>query len=88
MLASICFITFLNQVMMMEDMEAALADVADIPPDFGLLDNTVYKDSANREVIVPAYLTLGVHALRGMNTETCEFGCDFGFQVCSCEDTH
>ena len=71
----------LASVMMMEDMEAALEEVADIPDDFDLLDNTVYKDSANREVIVPAYLTIGVHALRGMNTDACEFGCDFGFQL-------
>ena len=41
------------------------------------------QDSVNREIIVPAYLTLGVHALRGMDTDNCCYGCDFGFQVVS-----
>ncbi len=33
------------------------------------------------ELIVPAYLTVGIHALRGMDTTNCVFGCAFGFQL-------
>jgi hypothetical protein len=55
--------------------------VPEIPDDFRLDDHTVYKDVYNREIIVPAYLTIGVQALRGMDTNNCCFGCDFGFQL-------
>lgn len=68
-------------VLMMEDLEKSLGSVKELPLDFYLDDHTVYKDSHNREIIIPAYMNVGIQALRGMDLNNCQYGCQFGFQV-------